>query len=150
MNGESVNVSQAWGLGMNWEQGWSGLVSFLSVCPQQKHGLLNPTWEFLLCSRPLEAPGCMGGFRSWTFRLWWFRVIVVVRECEVFVCRCAARVLKVSRWVRRTLELHKTTFLSQRCNWGRGFSPLFCCWLEHKEHSSAVNQRTKVTDSTPN
>lgn len=40
-----------------------------------------------------------------TFRVWWFRVVVLVRVYEVFVCRCATRVLKVYECVRQTLEL---------------------------------------------
>lgn len=55
--------------GMNWEQGWSGLFSLplilcLSVHSWKKKSLLNPAGNFLLCSRPLDAPGYMGCFRS--------------------------------------------------------------------------------------
>lgn len=52
----------------------------------------------------------------------------------------------VCRYRCGTWELH---FLCLRCNCGPELSPPFCSWWEHKRHSWAVNQRTKVIESSP-
>lgn len=147
MNSESVDVSQAWWLSMNWKQGWSGFSllrsSFVCLSAAKKTVLIQQG-EFLLCSRPFgsASPHRTGGFRSQLDNL---------DSCTLFsICvkYFHVGVLTVSPRLGRTLELHKVAFLSQRCD--RGTERLSCSWLEHKEHSSAVTQRTKVTDSTPN
>lgn len=74
---------------------------------------------------------------------------MLVCVCEVFVCRCATRVLKVYECVRETLELLQDYIFVSKVQLWTGF--LFSATeLEHKEHSSVVNQRTEVTYSTPN
>lgn len=130
----------------------SFLLSFSTLSVHSKTNcLLNPAGEFLLCSRPSGASGCILDISGQIWMIWGPSCLFV---CVVFICRCGTKVLTASKWVKETLELHKIAlFFSQRCNrdfCGPGFSPLLRCWLEHKEHSSAVNQRTKVTDSTPN
>lgn len=100
--------------GMNWRQGWSGLFSLplilcLSVHSWKKKSLLNPAGNFLLCSRPLDAPGYIHGLFQVRYG-YGFWIIILVHVYEIFVCRCRTRVLTVSKWVRWTLELHNIAF----------------------------------------
>lgn len=77
-----------------------------SLCPQQKNYLVNPTGEFLLCSRPLEALAIRKVSHLEHSHFGWFRVTTLVRVCVRYLyVGVETRVLKVSNGVRQTLEL---------------------------------------------
>ena len=136
-----VNVSQAWWLSVNQKKTRVVCLSLLLSAIVGSEGTV-----FLIqqgnsyCAAELWKP--LPVLSRVTSR--WFRSSsVCVKHLNVGVEQL--RVLTVFR------TLHRIAFLSQRCSCGPGCllsSP--ARWLEHKEHSSAVNQRTKVTDSTPN
>ena len=139
-----VNVSQAWWLSVNQKKTRVVCLSLLLSAIVGSEGTV-----FLIqqgnsyCAAELWKP--LPVLSRVTSR--WFRSTALLRLCQTFERRCRT-ITGVDRFLR---TLHRIAFLSQRCSCGPGCllsSP--ARWLEHKEHSSAVNQRTKVTDSTPN
>lgn len=100
----------------------------------KKSRLVNPAGEFLLCSRPLEEACSVEDDLMSCFPACVCVGVGVEKVCSEFKIRS-----------KRHTNFTRLYFESKVRPRTRPSSSV----LKHKEHSSAVNQRTKATDSSP-
>lgn len=129
---ESVKVSQAWWLSMNWKQGWSGLFSsphYLCLSVHSKSTVLLIQQGNSYCAAGLWKP----------LAVWEVSGHFDLDHLDFSCLSMCVRYLYVGvengGWIFPSGS-HRHLNNTRIHDWVKGASvncsPLFCCWLEHK------------------